>query len=593
MKRRVADIIFETLADNGVTHAFCVVGGGAMYLDNALGISTRIKTLFHHHEQACSMACEGYARVNEIPAICCVTSGPGGTNALTGVMGAYQDSIPMIVISGQVRYATTVAESGLNLRRRGEQEFNIVDTVKTMTKYAKMIIDPCDIKMEVQKAFDIAMHGRRGPVWLDIPLDVQSAMVEEDELTPVLPAPEMIRCTDEDIEAIITALKEAKAPCILAGSAIGSSFLQRKLEAVLEQIRVPVVSAAVACDILYHEHPLYFGSTGGVGTRSGNFVMQNSDVLLVLGCSLGFKQTSFVQEAFAPDAKVIMVDVNPDEAKKRGLRLDAFIHCDVEYILDKLVAEKTSFSAPQAWIDHCLGLKHRFDLYEGAVGQPDDRVNSYNFWKEYVMQEPDDSITVLGNSSCVTPRLQFENQKQGQKTFTNINCGSMGCGLPSSMGAVVAAGRPVVVIDGDGSFMMNLQELQTIKHNNLPVKLVLFANDGYRGITQTCKNYFKGFNVGCTPESGLSMPNFATVISAFGIPNRECHTNGELKENVAWLLAQPSYCVLVIHQMYDNPVAPVIKSRLNEDGSSCPVVLHDMFPFLDKEELQSCMYHKG
>lgn len=590
MKRRVADIIFDTLAENGVTQAFCVVGGGAMFLNNALGISTRVKTLFLHHEQACSMAAEGYARTKGMPAICCVTSGPGGTNALTGVMGAYQDSIPMIVVSGQVRYATTVAESGLNLRRRGEQEFDIVNSVKNMTKYAKMVTEPKDIRMEVQQAFDIAMHGRRGPVWLDIPLDVQSAMVEEKELASVLPAPEMIRCSDEELGAILEALRRAKAPCILAGSAVGSCHLQSSLQRALENVKVPVVSAALACDVLYHEHPLYYGSTGGVGTRSGNLVMQNSDLLLVLGCSLGFKQTTFVQSAFAPKAKIIMVDVNPDEALKKGLRIDCFIHSDIAHILEAFSRAGSAVVAPQRWLNHCQMLKDRFDLFEGAIGKPEERVNSYNFWKEYVLREADDSITVLGNSSCVTPRLQFENQKAGQKTFANINCGSMGYGIPSCMGATVAAGRAAVVIDGDGSFMMNLQELQTIKHNNLPVKIVLFANDGYRGITQTCKTYFNGHNVGCTPESGLSMPDFTAVAAAFSIPCRLCSSNSELGEAIDWLLAQPSCCMLVLEQVYDNPVAPVIRQRLNADRSSCLVSLHDMFPFLNEEELHSCMY---
>lgn len=590
MKKRIADIIFDTLADNGVTDAFCVVGGGAMYLNNALGISTRIKTTFNHHEQACAMAAEGYARSKNMPAICCVTSGPGGTNALTGVMGAYEDSIPVIVISGQVRYETTVAESGLNLRRRGEQEFDIIDTVKTMTKYAKMVVNPLEIKREVQKAFDIAMHGRRGPVWLDIPLNVQHAMLEEDDLLPVLPPPSMTTCSAGQFREIVEALKNAKAPCILAGSAIGSCHLQENLLKALEVAQIPTVSAAVACDVLYHEHPLYFGSTGGVGTRCGNLVMQNADVLLVLGCSLGFKQTSFSQDAFAPRAKIIMVDVEPDEAKKKGLRIDTFVHSDVRFILDSIVKEVEVFSATQQWISHCNFLKNKFDLYEGTTDKWNERVNCYNFWKEYTFKEPEDSLTVVGNSSCGTPRIQFENRKSTQKTFTNINCGSMGYGIPAAIGAAVASHKPTVVIDGDGSFMMNLQELQTIVHNKLPVKIVLFSNDGYRGITQTCKAYFKGFNVGCTPESGLSMPNFADVAAAFRLPYKVCETNGDLKESIDWLLSQPGYCVLELYQHFDNPASPVVKSRLNEDGSSCPVVLEDMFPFLDKADLETCMY---
>ena len=589
MKKRVADIIMETLVENGITDAFCVVGGGAMFLDNAAGINPDMHIIFNHHEQAAAMACEGYARTKDKMALCLVTSGPGGTNTLTGVMGAYQDSIPMIVISGQVRYATTIAESGLNLRRRGEQEFDIVNSVQNMTKYAKMVIDPLSIKQEVQHAIDIALNGRRGPVWLDIPLDVQSAEVEEDELLPILPKPEIIKCSDRDFDELKELIKSAKSPCILAGSAISSTHSQDKLVKMLTHWQIPTVSAAVACDILYHEHPLYYGSTGGVGTRSGNFVMQNADVLVIMGCSLGFKQTTFVQDAFAPKAKVIMIDVNPDEAIKSGLNICKFIHSDISDIFDR-VQNAEAFKAPQKWIEHCNMLKNKFDLYENAIGNPEDRVSSYNFWKEYAMQEAEDSLTVMGNSSSVTPRLSFENIKPNQLTFTNINCGSMGYDIPAAIGSAVASKRDVVLVTGDGSFMMNLQELQTIKFNNLPVKIVLFANDGYRGIVQTCKNYFNGKNVGCTPESGLSMPDFEKIANAFELPYKKCKTNSELKESISWLLKQDSYCILELSQIYDNPPAPVVKPRMTTDGKPQKIRLEDMAPFLDREEFEKCMY---
>ncbi len=589
MKKRVADIIMETLVENGITDAFCVVGGGAMFLDNAAGINPDMHIIFNNHEQACAMACEGYARTKDKMALCLVTSGPGGTNTLTGVMGAYQDSIPMIVISGQVRYATTIAQSGLNLRRRGEQEFDIINSVQNMTKYAKMVIDPLSIKQEVQHAIDIALNGRRGPVWLDIPLDVQSAEVEEDELLPILPKPEIIKCSDRDFDELKELIKSAKSPCILAGSAISSTHSQDKLVKMLTHWQIPTVSAAVACDILYHEHPLYYGSTGGVGTRSGNFVMQNADVLVIMGCSLGFKQTTFVQDAFAPKAKVIMIDVNPDEAIKSGLNICKFIHSDISDIFDR-VQNAEAFKAPQKWIEHCNMLKNKFDLYENAIGNPEDRVSSYNFWKEYAMQEAEDSLTVMGNSSSVTPRLSFENIKPNQLTFTNINCGSMGYDIPAAIGSAVASKRDVVLVTGDGSFMMNLQELQTIKFNNLPVKIVLFANDGYRGIVQTCKNYFNGKNVGCTPESGLSMPDFEKIANAFELPYKKCKTNSELKESISWLLKQDSYCILELSQIYDNPPAPVVKPRMTTDGKPQKIRLEDMAPFLDREEFEKCMY---
>ena len=589
MKKRVADIIMDTLVKNGITDAFCVVGGGAMFLDNAAGINPDMHIVFNNHEQACAMACEGYARTKDKMALCLVTSGPGGTNTLTGVMGAYQDSIPMIVISGQVRYATTVEQSGLNLRRRGEQEFDIVNSVQNMTKYAKMIIEPKSIKQEVQKAIDIALNGRRGPVWLDIPLDVQSAMVEEDELLPILEKPQIVKCKDDDFNELVSLIKNAKSPCILAGSAISSTHSQNKLKKMLENWQIPTVSAAVACDVLYYEHPLYYGSTGGVGTRAGNFVMQNSDLLIVLGCSLGFKQTTFSQKNFAPNAKIVMIDVNPDEAKKDGLNIDKFIHCDILDIFNK-VEKVQKISAPNNWLEHCKMLKNRFNLYENATGEANERVNAYNFWKEYALQEAPDSLTVMGNSSCVSARLSFENIKENQLTFTNINCGSMGYDIPAAIGAAVASKKETVLVTGDGSFMMNLQELQTIVHNNLPIKIVLFSNDGYRGITQTCKNYFNGKNVGCTPESGLSMPDFSKIAHAFDIPFKVCKNNSELKEGISWLLDNKSYCMLELKQVYDNPPAPIVKAKLNPDGTSQELRLDDMYPFLDKEIYEQCQF---
>ena len=590
MKKRVADIIIETLINNNITDAFCVVGGGAMFLNNAAGINPDMHIIFNHHEQACAMACEGYARTKNKMALCLVTSGPGGTNTLTGVMGAYQDSIPMIVISGQVRYATTVQESGLKIRRRGEQEFDIVNSVQNMTKYAKMITNPLSIKQEVQKAIDIALNGRRGPVWLDIPLDIQSAIVEEDDLLPILPKLETVKCSDDDFDYLKLLLKNAKSPCILAGSSISSTHSQNKLKQMLEKWRIPTVSAAVACDILYHEHPLYYGSTGGVGTRCGNFVLQNADVLLVLGCSLGFKQTTFVQDAFAPNAKVVMIDVNSDEAKKSGLNIYKFIHSDISDIFDR-VAKSENILAPQRWVEHCNMLKQKFDIYENAIGKPQEKVSSYNFWKEYALLEPDDSITVMGNSSCVTPRLSFENNKENQLTFTNINCGSMGYDLPASIGAAVAAKKDIVLVTGDGSFMMNMQELQTIKFNNLPIKIVIFSNNGYQGIVQTCKNYFAGKNVGCTQDSGIQMPNFEKIANAFDFPYKKCNNNAELKGCIEWLLNQKGYCILELIQIHENPPAPVVKPRMSLDGTLQKIKLEDMSPFLDKEVFEECMYN--
>ena len=589
MKKRVADIIMDTLVENNITQAFCVVGGGSMYLDNAVGINPNINVIFNHHEQACAMACEGYARTKDGMALCLVTSGPGGTNTLTGVMGAYQDSIPMIVISGQVRYKTTVAESGLNLRRRGEQEFDIINSVQNMTKYAKMITNPLSIKLEVQKAIDIALEGRRGPVWLDIPLDIQNAIVDEEDLLPILEKPQMIRCSDDDFEELKVLLRNAKAPCILAGSAIASTHTQDKLIKMLEKWQIPTVSAICIPDILSHDFELYFGGVGGSGTRAGNFIIQSSDLVIVLGCSLGFKQTTFNQSAFCPNSKIVMIDINPDEAKKDGLNIYKFIHSDIEDIFVK-VNLGNAYKPPEKWLNHCMSLKNKFKFYENAIGQNDEKVHSYNFWKEYSKQIGSNNITVMGNSSSMGAGWQYGKSYKSQIRFTNVNCGSMGYDLPAAIGACIASNNEVILVTGDGSFMMNLQELQTVKTNNLKLKIILFSNNGYAGIIQTCKNYFNGLNIGCTPDSGISMPDFKKLANAFDFRYRVCKTNKDLSESISWVLEQEENCILELIQTENNTMAPCIKPRLKENGEVEAVCFNDMYPFLDKKTFEECVF---
>ncbi len=588
MKKRVADIIMDTLADNGVEQAFCVVGGGSMFLNNALGISKRIKTVFNHHEQACAMAAEGYARyTTNKPALVCVTSGPGGTNTLTGVMGAYVDSIPMIIVSGQCRYNTSVQDAGVPLRSRGVQEFNIVDTVKTMTKYARLVTDAKEIKREIQKAFDIAMNGRRGPVWLDIPQNVQNTMIEEDELLPVLPKPETIKANDGLIQKVQRLLLSAKRPVILAGSGIRYSgnfdpFLQ-----FLEKVRIPVVNAASQPDLLYREHDLFVGAEGLTGQRAGNFVLQNADVVLVLGASLTFAETGWVQENFVPKAHLIMVNVDEYEHRKPGLRVDTFIHADLADFFDQM--EKFHMTAPDDWLKYAKKVKEKFDPFEGAGTYDDKRVNPYTFWKTYAEKIPLNGITCLGNSSSIGGWLRYGNATKEQRSFVNVNCGSMGDDITLATGVACASNRPVVIQTGDGSFMMNLQELATVRHNNLPVKIVVFSNGGYGALRNTFKNYFNGVNTGCDFDSGISFPSFESIAQAFHIPYLHCGSNQLLPQSVDWLFNQDGPAILEIEQQYEGVLSPCVISKLKPDGTSEPAFLQDMSPFIDRDEYNNLM----
>lgn len=590
VKRRVADIIFDILLEHDITDCFAVVGGGAMHLDNALALNNGIRKTFNHHEQACAMAAEAYARYSGRMAAVCVTSGPGATNAITGVMGCWQDSLPMIVLSGQVRYEISVAKSGLPLRYRGIQEFEIIPSVKNMTKYAVMLTDPLAVKREVNRAIDIAMNGRRGPVWLDVPLDIQSAIVEEDEMYPVEPSLPAIAPIDEDIRFIAEKLCSAKRPCILAGNGIANSHNIEPFRAFAEKIGIPVIGAFIAADAMYRDYPLYFGMSGTIGPRTGNYIVQNADVILSVGCGLGFGMTGFAQEYFAPNAYIIAVDVDPYEMKKPGLKIDRAIISDLSEFFK--ASEKIDFSvkADQAWVEYCNKLVMRFSPFEGgAETRDDERVCSYRFWKVFEQYESEDSIAVLGNNTANSAKLQIGVKRKEQRIIANKNCGSMGYDLPASVGAALASGKDTVCITGDGSIMMNLQELQTIRHYDLPVNVIVFNNGGYNAIRQTSRNFFNGVHIGCTPETGISFPSFEDVAHTFGFDYIRCETNADLDYTLKAFFNSGKRVLLEIMQRLDDPVTPKVMSRMMDDGTMCSPSLEDMAPFISKQEHDELM----
>lgn len=590
MKKRAADILMSTLVDLGVTDCFAVVGGGAMHLDNALALNTDMDKYFMHHEQSCSMAADSYARISGKPALVCVTSGPGATNAITGVMGAWVDSVPMIVISGQVRYGISVHSSGLPLRYRGAQEFDIITSVANMTKYAKMVTDPLEIKAEVKKAYDIAMEGRRGPVWLDIPLDVQSALIETDDLVDYEP----IDCTVDNLEQesdyVKDAIKNAKRPCILIGSGIIAGGAREELDAFMNDACVPVVGGAHIADVYYNDHPFFFGLSGNIGPRAGNYILQNADLILTIGSSLGFKQTGFEQDNFAPNAQIIMVDADENEPKKPGLHVDHYVKSDVKQFLQSMTARASELVAPSDWVDYCTKVYEELDPFEGADGiDENERVCSYVFWKEYRETAPEDAIVCLGNNTAASAKVQVGKDKKEQRVVTNYGAGSMGFDLPASIGACVAAGREVICITGDGSIMMNLQELQTIRYYDLPIKLIIFANDGYNAMRQTCSNFFDGVYIGCNAETGISFPSFQMVADLFGFDYLHCKTNADLEEALKLFNEREGRVLLEIDQRLDDPVVPKLMSKMLEDGTFVTPSLEDLSPFLPEDKQQELM----
>jgi len=590
MKKRVADIIMETLVSRGVTNCFGVVGGGAMYLDNALALNDNIHKVFNHHEQASAMAAEGYARYCGKPALVCVTSGPGATNAITGVMGCWQDSLPMIVVSGQVRYAISVPQSGLELRYRGIQEFDIIGSVKNMTKYAVMLTDPLSVRQEVNKAYDIAMSGRRGPVWLDVPQDIQSAVVEEEELYPNVAVPEVPCACEDDAKYVLDELRNAKRPVILAGTGVVTSGCMQEFRSFAKKLRVPVIGACIAADAIYSDYDRFYGMSGSIGPRTGNFIVQNADVILSVACSLGFKMSGFAQEQFAPHAKIISVDIDANEMKKPGVRVDKFIQSDLKAFLRVMEPVAQEILVDKEWIAYCDRLKARFSPFDPANStSPKERVCAYSFWKEAEKREPDDAIYAMGTGTPNSVKLQVGVRKPAQRVLTNNNCGAMGGDLPVAIGAAVASGKTVFCTAGDGSIMLNLQEFQTIKTYNLPIKVIVFSNDGYNAIRQTNNNFFGGVSIGCNEATGLSFPNFEQVANLFGFSYRICKTNDQLEAMLTWLYSAPGQALLEVLERYDDPVTPKVMSRLKADGTYATPALQDMYPFIEKEEYDSLM----
>lgn len=583
MKMRAADYIAQILADNGVSHVFAVVGGGAMHLDDALGNHERLHCIFNHHEQACTMAAESYARVENRMAAACVTSGPGGTNAITGVLCAWNDSIPLLVLSGQVRTDTTVWSTGLKLRQFGEQEYDIVSSVRGMTKYAEMITDGTRIRYCLEKAIWTATHGRKGPCWLDIPLDIQSMEIDTETQKPFVPVREEEEAEKERIEAAVKKLSEAKRPVLIAGSAVRGAGAYESFRKFVERIHIPTVAATAVSDLFPVSAEDYYGNFGVIGGRAGNFMVQNADCILVLGARLSLKQIGFQYEKFSPDSYKIMVEVDKPELQKKTISIDLPICMDIRAFLEsEKLSELSLRGMEDGWKHYCRELKEKFPIYQKRF-DASEKVNPYYFAKKLQECLAADAVTVVGNSCASDMTRQLGITKEGQRMWGNTNCGTMGYDVPAALGAAVAAGRTVYCMTGDGSIMMNIQELQTIAHNRLPVKIFIHNNEGYEAIVNTHTNFF-GRLTGCTAESGISFPDFELLAKAFGMPYCRCRNHEEVDRVLPGFVTQDGYGICEICSDEKQIIEPKTKSRLLENGKMYSPPIDDLFPFLEEEE---------
>lgn len=661
MRIKVSNYISEKLTEAGIHQAFMVTGGGAMHLDDALGHQEGLHCIYNHHEQACAIAAEAYARIhNEIAALC-VTTGPGGTNAITGVLGGWLDSIPMLVLSGQVRYDTTARWSGTGIRAMGDQEFDICKSIDCMTKYSEMVIDPMRIRYCLEKALYLAVSGRPGPCWLDIPLNVQGAFVETEDLIgfdpedyerggdgwagsgtvhgisedeagkgekrQILPG----RVTAQTAREILSRIRAARRPVINAGNGIRIAGAHDIFMKVAEKLGIPVITGWDSEDCIWDAHPLYTGRAGNMGDRAGNFAVQNSDLVLSIGSRLSIRQVGYNYKTWARAAFVIVNDVDCEELKKPSVHVDMAVHADAGDLLERLDGELDAIFAEEGEkLPESISRPGLKQLFEGGEGLPGmNWSETCRMWKEtYPVVQPkhwasgemepanvyaaieaissrlkENQITVVGNgSACVVGGHGYV-IKKGQRFITNSAVAAMGYDLPAAIGAWTASrenrfysqgtdrgGEDLVLVTGDGSIQMNLQELQTIIHHKMGIKIFLINNGGYHSIRQTQKNFFGEPLIGIGVDSGdLSFPDMEKLAAAYGYPYVKAEHNRELAEAVEKTLNTEGPVICEIFVSMDQNFEPKSSAKRLPDGTLVSPPLEDMAPFLSDEEMDRNM----
>jgi acetolactate synthase I/II/III large subunit len=587
--------VAQKAAELGVRHVFMVTGGGAMHLNHSFGSHKQIGCIFNHHEQACAIGAEAYYRLtNRLPVVN-VTSGPGGTNAITGVYGAFVDSIGMIVISGQVKFETTVRSTGLPLRQYGDQELDIEELVRPITKYCVMVTDPQTIRYHIEKAFYLATSGRPGPCWLDIPLDVQASKIDPDTLKGFDPAEidEPWKKTDLATASkdILAKIATAKRPVVFAGNGVRLSGQHEAFLKIIDKLGIPVVTGWNAHDAVFDAHPTYVGRPGSLGDRGGNFVVQNSDCLLILGSRLNIRQVSYNWKSFAREAYKIWVEIDETEMNKPSVKADMPILASLTDLLPVLAA--TPYPGPteahKIWLAWSKDKQARFPAVLPEYWH-NQLVNPYCFMKALFDELQEDQIVVTGNGSACVTSFQAATLKPGQRLWTNSGSATMGYDLPAAIGACTASGRkPIVCLAGDGSIMMNLQELQTIVGNHLPIKIFILNNNGYVSIFQTHRNFFNGVEIGGGPKSGVSFPDFESLSKAFGFPYTRCARHDDMAAAIQETMSVegPAVCEVMLDE--NTIFAPKLGAKQLPDGRIVSPPLEDLSPFLPRDQFRESM----
>ena len=591
---KISDYIASTIADLGVRHVFGVCGGGAMHLVDSFGGNDRLEYVATHHEQAAAMAAEGYARISGVPGATLVTSGPGGTNAITGVYGAWVDSIPAIFVSGQVTRDTLIGDTGL--RQFGIQEANIIDVVRPITKYAVTITNPDTIRYHVEKACHLATTGRPGPVWLDVPLDIQNKLVNPEELRGYTPEEPSQPCTEYVLNGLVgqcaEMLSQAKRPVLIFGYGVRLAGAEDSLRELVQRLQIPCVSSWTASDIIPTADENYVGRSGIMGDRAGNFAVQNADLVLIVGSRMSIPQVGYNYKLFARGARKIMIDIDEIELKKPSLRPDLPIFADAGQFLETLLARVEGDElvlAVDEWRTRCRQWKARYPVCLPEYRDNRDKVNSFHFVDQLSERLGSGAVVVTDMGTSFTCTMQTFRTKAGQRLFTSSGFSSMGFGLPGAIGACFAQGRrKTILLTGDGGLQMNIQELQTVVHNKLPLIIFVLNNEGYLTIKLMQQNHF-GRYIGSDPSSGLTCPDIVKLAAAYGIEAERIADQDVLERRLDAVLAHEGPYICEIMMPPEQPLIPRVSSLKLPDGRIVSKPMEDLYPFLDREEFRENM----
>jgi acetolactate synthase-1/2/3 large subunit len=602
---KLSDYVVRFIAEQGVKHVFLVTGGGAMHLNNSLAEEKRLIPVCNLHEQASAVAAENYSKATNNLGVCMVTTGPGGTNAITGIAGAWLDSTPMLCISGQVKRPDRAFDKEnrpLGMRQVGVQEVDIVSIVRPITKYAITVLEPADIRYHLEKAVYLALHGRPGPVWIDIPLDVQASPIEDPtSLRSFDPAeldehPGITNLTQE-VSRLIEKLNQAERPLLLIGNGIRLSRSEAEIEQLLRTLDIPAEVTWLAIDLMADDDPLYVGRPGSIAQRGANFAIQNCDFLLSIGARLDRVVTGYAPEGFARAAFKAMVDIDPTELKKMGDTIHIPICADAGDFMRAMLAQASSIEKKDRsdWKRRCADWRTRYPLVLPEHKVPEGRVSVYNFAEVMsgILKQGDYYISGSSGTGIELCLLAFRT-KRGQRIFHTTALGSMGFGIAASIGAGIVAfetdpQRNVVCVDGDGGFQFNIQELETIRRLNLPVKFFVLNNEGYGSIRASQAAFFGAARIGCDAATGQTLPDLRRVAEAYGIATDVISSQRNLADEIRRVLATPGPVVCDVHIVLDEVRQPRLSSVQRPDGSFVSKPLEDLWPFLDREEFKANM----